>query len=47
MITVKTVKKSKFRAKIAPKKHKIAKKGLKKPKSGVKRGLEGVLASSP
>ena len=47
MITVKTVKKSKFRAKIAPKKHKIAKKGLKSLKVGLKGGLEGVLASSP
>ena len=39
MITVKNRKESKFKAEIAPKKHKIAEKGLKKPKSGVKRGF--------
>ena len=39
MITVKNRKESKFKAEIAPKKHKIAEKDLKKPKSGVKRGF--------
>ena len=47
MITVKNRKESKFKAKIAPKKHKFAKKGLKSLKVGLKGGLEGVLASSP
>ena len=47
MITVKTVKKSKFRAEIAPKSIKLPKKGLKSLKVGLKGGLEGVLASSP